>query len=124
MNGGRLGLRTQRYGKTGPEVVVLHGGPAAIGEAEPLARGLSRAFRTFEPYQRGSGETPLSVAIHVEDVHQLVQGISDDIRPSVVGESWGAMLALAYASTYPEQCCSARARWMWHIRHGVPQQAR
>ena len=46
------------------------------------------------------------MALHVEDVHRLVQGISDDIRPSVVGESWGAMLALAYASTYPDSIAS------------------
>jgi pimeloyl-ACP methyl ester carboxylesterase len=102
MNGRDFGLRTRTYGKTGPEVIVLHGGPAAVGEAEPVARGLSRNFRTFEPFQRGSGDEPLTVAVHVEDLHRLVQSISDDTRPSLVGESWGAMLALAYASTYPD----------------------
>jgi pimeloyl-ACP methyl ester carboxylesterase len=28
--------------------------------------------------------------------------MQNDAKPSIVGESWGAMLALAYASAYPE----------------------
>lgn len=95
-------LRTRNYGKTGPVVIVLHGGPAAVGEAAPVAHGLSAMFRTIEPFQRGSGDEPLTVFRHVEDLHRLVQSMQDDSRPSIVGESWGAMLALAYASAYPE----------------------
>ena len=101
MNSRDFDLRTRTYGKPGPEVIVLHGGPAAVGEAEPVARRLARNFRAFEPFQRGSSDEPLTVAVHIEDLLRLVQSISDDTRPSVVGESWGAMLALAYASTYP-----------------------
>jgi pimeloyl-ACP methyl ester carboxylesterase len=101
MNVRDFGLRTRTYGKTGPELIVLHGGPAAVGEAEPIARGLSPSFRVLEPFQRGSSDQPLTVAVHVEDLHRLVEGVSDDTRPSIVGESWGAMLGLAYASTYP-----------------------
>ncbi len=102
MNRKAFELRTRRYGKTGPEVIVLHGGPAAAGEAAPIACGLSRMFRVFEPFQRGSGDKTLTVADHIEDLHRLVQDISDDRRPAIVGESWGAMLALAYASAHPD----------------------
>jgi pimeloyl-ACP methyl ester carboxylesterase len=102
MNSHDLGQRTRTYGENGPKAIVLHGGPAAVGEAEPVARGLSRYFRTFEPFQRVSGAEPLTVAGHIEDLYRLVQSVGDDVRPSVVGESWGAMLALAYASTYPD----------------------
>jgi pimeloyl-ACP methyl ester carboxylesterase len=101
MDGNAWDLRTRTYGETGPKVVVLHGGPAAVGEAEPVARGLSKMFRVFEPFQRGSGSKLLTVATHVEDLHKLVQSISDYNRPSIVGESWGAMLALAYGSSHP-----------------------
>jgi pimeloyl-ACP methyl ester carboxylesterase len=95
-------LRTHTYGRAGPKVIVLHGGPAAVGEAEPIARTLSKSFRVFEPYQRGSGVVPLTVADHVSDLYRLVEIVGDDGKPSVVGESWGAMLALAYAAEHPE----------------------
>jgi pimeloyl-ACP methyl ester carboxylesterase len=90
------------YGKTGPNVIVLHGGPAAAGEAAPVARGLESQFAAIETFQRGSGQEPLTVARHVDDLHQFIMSMKNNRRPSIVGESWGAMLALAYASTYPE----------------------
>jgi pimeloyl-ACP methyl ester carboxylesterase len=95
-------MKTQAYGETGPLIFVLHGGPGAVGEAAPIARGLSASFRAIEPYQRGSGNEPLTVSLHVKDLHQLILSMQNDAKPSIVGESWGAMLALAYASAYPE----------------------
>lgn len=86
---------------SGPMVVVLHGGPAAPGEAGPIARGLEDRFRVLEPWQRGSGEGPLSVARHVADLHELVEAGCPGPAPALVGESWGAMLALAYAAAHP-----------------------
>jgi pimeloyl-ACP methyl ester carboxylesterase len=50
-----------------------------------------------------SSDIPLTVAQHIED---LAHVISQEIRgehPALVGESWGAMLALAFASTYPDR---------------------
>lgn len=93
-------LRVRTWGERGPLVVVLHGGPAAAGEAAPIARGLADAFHVLEPWQRGSGGEPLTVARHVADLHELVSGL-EGVRPSIVGESWGAMLALAYAAAHP-----------------------
>jgi len=85
-------------------VIVLHGGPAGAGEAAPLARGLADSFTALEPWQRGSvvGGEPLTVAKHVEDLHGLVKTAGKERRPALVGESWGAMLALAYATTHPD----------------------
>jgi len=95
-------LRTRTFGTFGPVVVVLHGGPAAVGEAAPVARGLADRFRVLEPWQRTSGGEPLTVERHVADLHALVQSHCEDARPALVGESWGAMLALAYAAAHPE----------------------
>jgi len=95
-------MKVRTYGDIGPVVIVLHGGPAAAGEAAPIARGLSDQFRTIEPFQRGSGNEPLTVGRHVEDLHQLIQGLQTEGRPAIVGESWGAMLTLAYAAAFPE----------------------
>jgi pimeloyl-ACP methyl ester carboxylesterase len=36
----------------------------------------------------------------VEDLHELVRNCGEE-RPALVGESWGAMLALAYAAAHP-----------------------
>jgi pimeloyl-ACP methyl ester carboxylesterase len=95
------GLRVRRHGSAGQVVIALHGGPAAVGSAVGLAAALSDQFRVLEPWQRGSGEEPLTVARHVEDLHSLVLTLSSRQRPVVVGESWGAMLALAYAAAHP-----------------------
>lgn len=94
----RIGI----YGDKGPFVIVLHGGPGAPGSAAPLARGLAADFRVFEPWQRGSSDTPLSVAVHISDLHQLIRDRCGKVPPALIGESWGAMLALAYAARHPE----------------------
>lgn len=84
----RLGeLTVRRHGSAGPTVIVLHGGPAAAGSAEPLARGLAGAFRILEPWQRAGGEEPLTVQLHVSDLHELIHAQCIDRRPAIVGES-------------------------------------
>jgi pimeloyl-ACP methyl ester carboxylesterase len=68
----------------------------------PVARGLEDSFRVLEPFQRGSGREPLTVDRHVRDLHELVASQCDGERPALVGFSWGAMLALAYAAAHPK----------------------
>lgn len=97
-NNKRIGI----YGNKGRPVIVLHGGPGASGTAASVAKGLAGDFRVFEPWQRTSSDMPLSVAVHVSDLHWLISARCDDQVPALVGESWGAMLALAYAAEYPE----------------------
>ncbi len=94
-------MRVREYGESGPRVVVLHGGPAAVGDVAPVAVGLSDSFRVVEPWQRGSGEERLTVARHVEDLSTLISDYCDDAHPALVGHSWGAMLALCYAAAHP-----------------------
>jgi pimeloyl-ACP methyl ester carboxylesterase len=93
--------RIRTWGDAGHPVIVLHGGPAAVGGAAGLARGLADRFRVIEPWQRGSGPQPLTVATHIADLHELVTAECAE-RPAIVGESWGAMLALAYAAEHPD----------------------
>ncbi len=92
-------MKVRTYGSAGPRVVVVHGGPGAPGHMAPVARGLADSFRLLEPFQRDSGGEPLTVARHVADLHELVEPLG---RPALVGSSWGAMLALAYAAAHPE----------------------
>lgn len=104
-------MRIREYGTSGPLIIVLHGGPGAPGSAGALARGLADSFRVHEPFQRGStgpdgkdtGEV-LTVARHVADLDDLVTELGAGAggeRPALVGHSWGAMLALAYAAAHP-----------------------
>jgi len=68
----------------------------------PVARGLEDSFRVLEPWQRGSGGEPLTVTRHVADLHELVESHCPAAQPALVGSSWGAMLALAYAAVHPD----------------------
>jgi pimeloyl-ACP methyl ester carboxylesterase len=94
-------LRVRSYGSAGSLVLVLHGGPGAPGYLAPLARGLADRFRVREPFQRWSGGEPLTVARHVEDLREVVASCAPE-RPALVGHSWGAMLALAFAAEHPD----------------------
>lgn len=96
------GRRIRFYGDHGPSVITLHGGPGAFGSITHLAQGLSNDFRVTEPWQRSSGEQPLTVAIHIDDLHKLILSRFNNEKPALVGSSWGAMLALAYAAEHSD----------------------
>jgi pimeloyl-ACP methyl ester carboxylesterase len=94
-------LFVREYGHSGPPVIALHGGPGAAGHMAPIARGLSDACRILEPFQRKSDDERLTVARHVADLHEIINFHTADFRPALLGASWGAMLALAYAAAHP-----------------------
>ena len=96
-NGKRIGI----FGKGEETVFVLHGGPGAPGGAEPIAKELSTEFRVYSPWQRRSGPVKLSVKQHVEDLRECIEDRCRNNQPALVGESWGAMLALAFTAEYP-----------------------
>jgi len=91
----------REHGRGTQVIITLHGGPAAAGDIAPLARELGKHWRVLEPYQRGSSSQPLSVATHAEDLDDLIEQRTRGSRPILVGHSWGAMLALAYAAGHP-----------------------
>ena len=64
----------------------------------PIARGIADSFRVLEPFQSNVSAT---VADHVADLHEVVESYARDTTPALVGHSWGAMLALAYAAAHP-----------------------
>ena len=65
----------------------------------PVARSLADLFHVLEPFQSGSAST---VAAHVDDLHEVVTSYSSSTT-ALVGHSWGAMLALAYAAAHPDK---------------------
>jgi pimeloyl-ACP methyl ester carboxylesterase len=99
----RQPIPVKHYGPDGRSVVVVHGGPGVPGCAGPLAEALADPLHVLEPWQRMSSDVPLTVAQHIEDLAHVISQKATGERPALVGESWGAMLALAFASTYPDQ---------------------
>ncbi len=67
-----------------------------------VARGLAASFRVLEPFQRPSGPEPLTVATHIADLRELIEASREAAPPALVGASWGAMLALAFAAAHPD----------------------
>jgi pimeloyl-ACP methyl ester carboxylesterase len=92
----------REYGGGASTIIVLHGGPAAAGDVAPLARELGQHWHVLEPFQRGSGAEPLTVSTHIRDLDDLILRGGRDTRLAIVGHSWGAMLALAYAAVHPD----------------------
>ena len=95
-------LVVREYGTGREQVIVLHGGPAAAGDVAPLAEALGKRWHAFEPFQRTSGSSPLTVSRHVQDLDNLIRERCSGGQPVLAGHSWGAMLALAYAAEQPK----------------------
>ncbi len=96
-------LTCREYGNWGPTLLLIHGGPGAPGNLAPVARALANRLHVLEPFQRAGGAEPLTVARHVADMHGLIASRCPGERPALVGHSWGAMLALAFASAHPDE---------------------
>jgi len=95
-------LRVRRYGHPGRPAIVLHGGPGASGSAGGLARALADPLYVLEPWQRWSSSVPLTIDQHVTDLADVISQYTPGEKPALVGESWGAMLALVFASRHPD----------------------
>lgn len=84
------------YGTSPINVVVVHGGPGAKGDLQPLAQKLSNIFGMLEPLQ-----TLSSIDELVEELkRQIVQYIIPPI--TLIGHSWGAWLSIIFSVQYPE----------------------
>jgi proline iminopeptidase len=87
----------------------LSGGPGYAGNfLEPVFAHLARRYRVILPDQRGTGQssafddsTTFTVSDAVDDIEAIRRRIGAE-RVDIIGHSWGGMLAMANASTYPE----------------------
>jgi proline iminopeptidase len=103
-------LYVEEVGRSeGVPAVFLHGGPG--GGLQPTQRALfdPGVFRAVLFDQRGAGRSESADRYHANTTQHLVTDI-ELIREKlgidrwiVVGGSWGATLALAYAEAYPER---------------------
>lgn len=101
-----VGIFVRRLG-TGPPAVVLHGGPGAhhdylLPGFDALADGRELIYYD----QRGGGRSPVARDVPVgwtEQVADLeaLRGMWGLERLTLVGYSWGGLLALLYALSHP-----------------------
>lgn len=87
-------LRT--YGRPPFTVALLHGGPGAPGSMAPVARELAATWSVLEPLQTAS-----TVAGQIEELRTILSD-NGQLPITLVGSSWGAMLAFMVAAHYPE----------------------
>lgn len=77
-------------------VVVVHGGPGAGGEMEPVARELASEYGVLEPIQ-----TATSLRDQVRELTAALQNCGNP-PVTIIGFSWGAWLACIVAASRPE----------------------
>lgn len=86
------------YGKAPYKIVLVHGGPGAIGSLKGLAQEIN------ERLQVGVVEALQSKYSIEELIEELYSQIQDNCngKLSLLGHSWGAWLAVFFAEKYPE----------------------
>ena len=85
----------KKHGKAPFSIVVVHGGPGAAGEMEPVARELAADRGVLEPIQ-----TAASIEGQVEELRTVIENYGD-IPVTFVGFSWGAWLSFIVTARYP-----------------------
>lgn len=88
------------HGKAPYKTVLIHGGPGAIGSLKNCSEELSRLT------ERGIVEalqSQYSIAELIEELYlQIIEYCQE--KPTLIGHSWGAWLAVLFAEKYPKLC--------------------
>ena len=96
---------------TGTPIVLLSGGPGlTIEYMLPVVQSLPSGYRSIAFEQRGTGRSrshpfdPAALTLHgaVDDLEALRVRLQQD-RLTLLGHSWGGMLAMAYAAEHPDR---------------------
>ena len=102
-------LEVKEYGiEDGIPCVFLHGGPGSSCRNSLCDLFDLKSFRVIAPDQRGAGNSSPKGSLENNTTHHLIADL-EFIRQQlgiekwvVVGGSWGALLAIAYAETHPQ----------------------
>ncbi len=87
----------RRYGDSPYNTVVIHGGPGAAGEMAPVAVELAKSQGVLEPLFTGR-----SIAAQIAELNGALAQCDGPV--TLIGHSWGAWLALLYASGNAQSC--------------------
>jgi proline iminopeptidase len=106
-------FHAETFGLPGkPVVIVLHGGPGADYRYLLGLQALADDYRVVFYDQRGTGLSPrvpaetISVQSFIDDLDAFVDAFGRGGPVHLLGHSWGAMLASAYAGRHPEKIAS------------------
>lgn len=93
-------------GGTGPEILLLHGGPGLSDYLGPLAEELRHGYTVATYTQRGLAPStvdgPTSVSAHKADVVAVAEHLGWE-RPVIGGHSWGGHLTLHVIVADPDR---------------------
>ncbi len=85
----------RKYGNDPYRVVVIHGGPGAVGSVAPIARKLGQITGVLEPLQ-----TATTLDGQIEELRLVVE--QNATLPVIfIGHSWGAWLSALVTAAYP-----------------------
>ena len=91
-------MKTHRkYGQPPSRVILVHGGPGAVGEMSPVARQLASGFGVMECLNRA-----FTIDGQLLELTKCAD-ICSGVKPIVVGFSWGAWLSILFAAQYPDR---------------------
>jgi len=103
-------LHAETYGdSSNPVIVVLHGGPGGDYRSQLGAKALADTNFVVFYDQRGAGLSErvpaedLTVPAYVAELDAVIDKYSPDRPVTLLGHSWGAMLATAYLGEAPER---------------------
>jgi len=102
-----LRLHYADWGNAGaPLLILLHGGRDHCRSWDNIACSLRRHFHVIAPDLRGHGDSNWAKGSSyslADNVYDLTHLASADHQTTIVAHSFGGMIALAYAGTYPER---------------------
>ena len=118
-------LYTKVYPNSGKEsVILLHGGPGAPENLDPVAEFLARDYQVIYFHQRGTLNSPCSsgsysMASYVSDIDAVAAHFSLG-KFHLFGHSWGGLYAQVYAQERPGKLLSmfscspaSGTGWQW-----------
>ena len=91
-----------------PTIIVLHGGPGGDFRSLQGPAELSEQYTIVFYDQRGAGLSErvsvnrLTLAGHLEELQGIIDLVSPENDPILIGHSWGAMLATTYLGQNPD----------------------
>lgn len=107
--GTKLHLRVTDGPSGAPTIIVLHGGPGADFRSLQGLDALSDSYRLVYYDQRGAGlservaPAALSLSGYIDELDAVIDLMSPETPPILIGHSWGAILATAYLGQFPER---------------------
>ncbi|MGO2111414.1 MAG: alpha/beta fold hydrolase [Pseudoclavibacter sp.] len=98
-------LVAERWGDSGPRVVMVHGSLSSAAAAFEEQRVLADQYRIIAPYRRGYSPSPATERIDPDrDATDIVELIGDGAH--LVGTSMGGVVAMRAAAIAPEKVWS------------------